>query len=350
MTLARLPRSPTAAEAAVLHHPDRRSAWAVLVTAQIAGGLAVDIDRVTDRHPLASARWDGKRWLPGSPPRPTVGPPDLSPFNLGLEGPLRVSTQPEAGLVHVVGHHSAFDGLALARTVAILIDADAGFGELPTQGAAAPTAGPAGRSRTKSAAWALLRPNASVSPTTKSAGEFRAWRPSPRDTSRLTARLADAATRSLSERGLDPARGPVGISVATGGSTQLINDASFTRLRVRPDEGVADLVTTAVRSDVLPPELRHPSRLLWLLGPIANRLSDTFLVSNLGRVDIPGVSRLEFYPVARGRSAVAFGAVGVKGGPSTVTIRSLYLSPEDATAILDDVVRRLESDGPSDGG
>ena len=81
----------------------------------------------------------------------------------------------------------------------------------------------------------------------------------------------------------------------------------------------------------------------WLLEPVVGRFSDSLLVSNLGRRDVPGATRLEFFPVARGRSAVAVGAAGLPGGPSTVSLRARDLSPEDAEALLADREARLEA-------
>jgi hypothetical protein len=81
----------------------------------------------------------------------------------------------------------------------------------------------------------------------------------------------------------------------------------------------------------------------WVLEPVVGRFSDSLLVSNLGRREVPGATRLEFFPVARGRSAVAVGAAGLAGGTSTVSVRARDLSPEDAEALLGDLVSRLEA-------
>jgi hypothetical protein len=62
--------------------------------------------------------------------------------------------------------------------------------------------------------------------------------------------------------------------------------------------------------------------------------SDTILLADLGDVVMPGATRLEFYPVARGRSAVAFGAAAVAGGEAVLTIRARDLSVTDARALL----------------
>jgi len=79
-----------------------------------------------------------------------------------------------------------------------------------------------------------------------------------------------------------------------------------------------------------------------LLAPIAERFSDSLLVSNPGRQALPGVARLENFPVARGRSAVAFGSCGIEGGTSTLSIRARDLDQADAEALLEDAAERLE--------
>jgi hypothetical protein len=65
------------------------------------------------------------------------------------------------------------------------------------------------------------------------------------------------------------------------------------------------------------------------------------LVSNVGFHDLQGVTRLEFFPVARGRSAVAVGAAGVKSGRAVVTVRARWLSQIDAEGLLADLVDSL---------
>jgi hypothetical protein len=65
------------------------------------------------------------------------------------------------------------------------------------------------------------------------------------------------------------------------------------------------------------------------------------LVSNVGCHAMPGVSRLEFFPVARGGSSVAVGAAGVKPGWAVVTLRARWLSRPDAEALLADLVDPL---------
>jgi hypothetical protein len=121
------------------------------------------------------------------------------------------------------------------------------------------------------------------------------------------------------------------------------NRSRYRRVDLRAGEPVGPALAAAVASPREPLDQVWSPRLGWLLGPVAGRFSDSLLVSNLGRREVPGATRLDFFPVARGRSAVAVGAVGLAGGPSTVSLRARDLSPEDTEALLADLVARLEA-------
>jgi hypothetical protein len=139
--------------------------------------------------------------------------------------------------------------------------------------------------------------------------------------------------------------GPAG-SAGSAGSGGLLgepvgNHSRYRRLDVRPGEPVGPALAAALASPREPPDQVWSPRLGWLLEPLVGRFSDSLLVSNLGRCAVPGATRLEFFPVARGRSAVAVGAAGLAGGPSTVSLRARDLSSEDAGALLEELVARL---------
>jgi hypothetical protein len=121
------------------------------------------------------------------------------------------------------------------------------------------------------------------------------------------------------------------------------NRSRYRRVDLRAGEPVGPALAAAVASPREPLDQVWSPRLGWLLGPVAGRFSDSLLVSNLGRREVPGATRLDFFPVARGRSAVAVGAVGLAGGPSTVSLRARDLSSEDTEALLADLVARLEA-------
>lgn len=345
-----IPRPGTPRELAVLRHPDRKSAWSVVLKLEVQDPISITdsaIERAAARWPILLARWRRGSWVPATAPRIQEAPLSalVGSFDLAHEPALRISCV--ASNLYLVGHHAAFDGRGLVTIAGELL----GAGGTSTQPErmvqpsepnrnVMPTAGHSIASR-------LRRPCSRViaSPDAQAGEEFLS-RSVALAGPNLTARLAAGAAAAVAQRHrlmVGREIGPLGISVGVGGSESAGNTASYRRVDLPANAHVADVIEKALRSSDLPPELKHPTRLLRFLGPVARRLSDTFLVSNLGRVDIPGVTRLEFYPVARGRSAVAFGAVGLAGGPSTLTLRSLYLSPSDAEALLDDVVRRIEA-------
>ena len=88
-------------------------------------------------------------------------------------------------------------------------------------------------------------------------------------------------------------------------------------------------------------QVSAPKLVMRLLEPVVERFSDTILISNLGRHRVPGVERLDFFPVARGRSAVCFAAAAIEGGATTLTLRARDLSPGDARRLLADAADRL---------
>jgi hypothetical protein len=121
------------------------------------------------------------------------------------------------------------------------------------------------------------------------------------------------------------------------------NFSRYRRIDLGPAEAVAPALEAALASSREPLDQVWSPRWGWVLEPVVGRFSDSLLVSNLGRREVPGVTRLEFFPVARGRSAVAVGAVGLAGGPATVSVRARDLSSEDAEVLLADLVACLEA-------
>jgi hypothetical protein len=119
------------------------------------------------------------------------------------------------------------------------------------------------------------------------------------------------------------------------------NFSRYRRLDLGPGEAVAPALEAALASPREPLDQVWSPRWGWVLEPVVGRFSDSLLVSNLGRWEVPGVTRLEFFPVARGRSAVAVGAVGLADGPATVSVRARDLSSEDAEMLLADLVARV---------
>jgi hypothetical protein len=159
----------------------------------------------------------------------------------------------------------------------------------------------------------------------------------PEVTARLARACAAAAAAHNAQRDQPISR--IGISVAVGGVKG--EAATYRRLDVVPGQDVRAAVTASLADPRIPGELATLPRGAFVLAPILSRFSDTVLVSNLGRFALPGVTGIEFYPVARGRSGVAVGAMGIAGQPTTLTVRARDLSPKDATTLLESVVNEL---------
>ena len=140
--------------------------------------------------------------------------------------------------------------------------------------------------------------------------------------------------RSPAELGRDPVSGG-GVGEGLG------NRSRYRRVDLRVGEAVGPALEAALARRREPLDQVWSPRLGWVLEPVVGRFSDSLLVSNLGRLEVPGATRLAFFPVARGRSAVAVGAVGLAGGPATVSVRARDLASEDAEALLADLVARL---------
>lgn len=339
------PLSPQAL--AVLHHPDR-SAWAIVLELTLASpvDVAAQVERVHRVAPLVGARLTERGWEPGTPPEvaevhgpPLLQPRLLEPFWLHAEPPLRVAAGENGTRIVLIGHHAAFDGLGLVAVAAALLGDDTDASDL--------VARPVFRGENGGPPWSrlaeLVHPADVVAPSSGSAGEVLVSRRVAVGGPAVTARAAAACVAAVGahNRRRRSRWQRVGLSVAVGGPPGIGNVASYRRVDIGADADVAGAVERVLAKASEPVEFRGgPTVPLWAAG-VARRLSDSLLVSNLGRQTVPGVTELVFYPVARGRSAVAFGLAGLAGGPSTISLRSLYLSADDAGALLDDVVCRL---------
>jgi len=341
-----LPRPVSRHELGLLRFPDLRTDWVVLLVASLVSPLDGDdlagrLEGLHEAVPLVGATLQGETWLPGQPGRPVVvdGEPvgdarlDAA-FDLARQPPLRVVLGSNGRRLALACHHAAFDGLALVAIMTALLG-----GPLPAPVTSAPP-GPAG------SRMALLR--RLLGPADRIA---RSAHPSSRDTyvtdevelsgPSVTARLAqacvDAAAEHNRHRGAPWRR--VGISIAKGGPPGVGNVASYRRVDVPAGDPVAPAIAAALASADEPAEQTRAGLALALARPVVHRFSDSFLLSNLGRQFVPNTARLDFFPVARGRSAVAFGAVGVAGMSSTVSLRARDLSQADAKSLLEGVLR-----------
>lgn len=334
------PLSPQAR--ALLNGPDRRSTWVIIVAATLRDRVR-DLDQrladVAAAVPVVRARLRGGAWQPGTPPRvqtvsgEPLGTPSLTlPFALADEPPVRVLAEAGGLRLAVAAHHAAFDGLGIVAVLAALLG-----GPLPAPPAAAPP-GHGGY-------WPLLRRLAQpASPVAASparpARETLLVRPvelaGPGVTARIAAAAVAAAGRHNARLGRPWAR--IGVSLGVGGPQGAGYVSTYRRVDLSPGAPVAPAVSAALAKPYEPPGAGEAG---WLLAPLAYRFSDSLLISNVGRHALPAAERLDLFPVARGRSAVAFGAAGLSGGTSTLSLRARDLAADDAARLLDDVVARL---------
>jgi hypothetical protein len=355
--------------------------------------------------PMIGARLHGETWHPGPPPEPLIvdgdplhAPGLLDRFDLVVQPPLRVAVGSGGTRLAVACHHAAFDGLSLVALLASLTGGVDNRRHPPDRSATLPLRGPepqgpgvqpgpapgveAGRApgveadrapgveagpggarlvralpELRGVVGRLVRPADRVAASLARPGrEALAVREVALGGPEVTARVAAAAVAAAGARnqllgrpwrrvginiglaGLEEGGGGEGLDLPAPG-----NRSRYRRVDLRAGEPVGPALAAAVASPREPLDQVWSPRLGWLLGPVAGRFSDSLLVSNLGRREVPGATRLDFFPVARGRSAVAVGAVGLAGGPSTVSLRARDLSPEDTEALLADLVARLEA-------
>jgi hypothetical protein len=237
-------------------------------------------------------------------------------------------------------HHAAFDGRALVGIMSALLG-----GPIPAPVTSAAPGQPGSRS---ALIHRLLRPadriaGSQVPPIRDTYVTLELELGGPSLTARLAQSCVDAAAAHNRRLGARWRR--VGISIAKGGPLGVGNVASYRRVDVASGEPVEPVISSALLSADEPNEQTSAGLALALARPVVNRFSDTFLISNLGRQSLPNSERLDFFPVARGRSGVAFGAVGMEGGMATLSLRARDLSPTDASRLLEDAVQRFNKTG-----
>jgi hypothetical protein len=306
---------------------------------------------------MTGARLRGEIWHPGSPPDPLIVDGDplaaaalVDRFDLATHPPLRVVAGSGGLRLAVACHHAAFDGLSLVALLAALTGGADRRG--PGLETAPVRSGPGrGRPQVRGLVGRALRPADRVAASLARPGrEALAVREVGLAGAGVAARVAEAAVAAAGARNSRLGRpwrrvglnfGLAGLPGEGGG---VGNSSRYRRVDLRPGEPVGPALAAALASPREPLDQVWSPRWGWLLEPVVGRFSDSLLISNLGRRDVPGVTRLEFFPVARGRSAVAVGAAGLPGGPSTVSLRTRDLTSEDAEALLDDLVARLVAD------
>jgi hypothetical protein len=335
----------------VLRHPDQASGWLIVVAATIDDITPVGDapDRLTAAAPLTSARLRTEVWHQGDPTEviavrgdPLRAPQLWRPLQLDREPPVRLVLG-DGGRLALAAHHAAFDGLSLLHLLVIAA------GLLPeTDGARG--AGGAGRTRGRLDVAAgllrrLARPADPVAPSSPEPQiEARVWTEVQLSGPAATARLATAVAGAVAvhnQAGGHP-WSRIGISIGVAGERGIGNLASYRRVDVGSTGDVAPAVQRALAGSA-PPELAHAPRWLRHLRRTGQRMGDSFLVSNLGRRAPGGLVDPVFFPVARGPSAVAVGAVATADGRGSLSLRARHLNEADASALLDAVVEQLRA-------
>jgi hypothetical protein len=350
------PSDMITASAPVGRHPDRRTTWIIVLLARTDEGAVpppnVLLERIQSAAvdaPLVASRLHGQWWTRSSAPAITVARPGcplesapLRAFDLRHESPLRLVTSARRNWLLMAGHHFAFDGMGMVSVLRALLS---GISEKAPDYASLD----ATPHSLAPAFLRLLHPADPVAPSDQqpAVDSFASALATMRG-SAVTAALARACAVAVAARNASVGRPlrRIGISVAVGGVGG--QGATYRRVDVKDPGEAEGAVKSALSDPSVPPEMKGMPPGAFLLQPVLQRFSDTVLVSNLGRLDLPGVRRLEFYPVARGRSALAIGAAGLVGGPTTLTLRSRTLSPLDAESLLSDIVASLPSgNGPA---
>jgi hypothetical protein len=346
------PRPASTHDLAVLRHPDRRTDWVSVIAATLrdsAGDLAPRCDErlaeINERVPIVGARLRDETWVPGRPPAtievrgdPVRAAVLLDRFDLSREPPIRVIVGEDGRRLALGAHHAALDG----RGMVALIHALAGGPVLPPA-RVEPADGEAGEPPW-TALRRLLRPADRAAPSPRPpARDSLAVRTVTLGGRGVVGRIAAAAIEAIGERNRRLGRPwrRIGLTIPVGGPPGIGNVASYRRVDLRPDDDVGAAVARVLDSGPVPTEHTSAPRALRLLAPVADRFSDSLLVSNHTRYDIPELDRIEVYAVARGRSAIAFGTAGVAGGASTLALRARDLDQRDTEALLDATAARL---------
>lgn len=353
-------RAASTAELAVLNHPDQRTSWIVVAVIELEGPIPdlPELSRrrlgeLSERAPILRERWRDGAWQLGSPPEPVVvdGDPIDSPallgrFELEREPPLRLLVTADCRRLALATHHAALDGRAMAAILAGLLGQPLPSAPRPSHAAAQRSVTPSARAGVLAGLRRLIAPADRLAPSPdRPLRESFAVRDVVVRGPNVTGAIAEVCVAAMSahnaRRGWPSRR--IGLSLALGGPPTVGNVASYRRLDLAAGASVSAAVQRTLRSEQLPLEHLSAPRALRVLGPISHRFSDSLLVSNLGRIELAGVKRLAFFPVARGRSAVAFGASAVRRDRSTLSLRARDLSQADAESLIDEVAGRLQA-------
>lgn len=341
----------------MVRHPDQRTSWAPFGILRFAEPFAtgeeavraclVERVQVLQRTlPLVGARLRGEQWVAGEPNEPLIVGADADPvptwavrhFDLTVEAPMRIVAGDDGMWATVVGHHAAFDGsncFTMFRGVA-----------------GVPPRAPVIRRRSFErrarfpwdAAARFVHPaDAIVASTPHPPKETCLAAELPIVGRGITTRLPEACVAAVvahNARAGKPCR-RIGLTLGLVAQTEEGDLSTYRRIDRRAGTPLATAIAEALATTAEPWEIVHSPRMLRLLSPFVDRMSDTVLVSNFGRAEIAGLTSLAMFPVARGRSAIAFGAFRLAHGKSMLSLRARDVNREEAQQILDDVLDRL---------
>jgi hypothetical protein len=343
-----LPAHGIPASGVARRHPDRQTTWIIVHLVRVSPAAMPSPALLRDRlssatavFPLMASRLRDGRWVPASGPSISFvddqdDPLALAPLQrmaLDREPPVRLVASTTGQWLLVCAHHFAFDGLGMVSLLRSLLTGEDAVAPPDYTSISSPRRFPTDALRR------VLRPADRVAPSDvpprrESFVARKACLAGPGVTARLARACANAAVAHNDRQGHRTNR--IGLTVAVGGVRG--EAATYRRLDVVPGQDIEGAVTTAMSDPRVPAELVRLPPGAFLLQPALHRLSDTLLVSNLGRVELPGATEFEAYGVPRGRSAVAIGAVGLPDQPTTITLRARDLSPEDAAHLLDQIM------------
>jgi hypothetical protein len=338
------------ARVAVGLYGDPTVAWSVLLRARLTSqvGEAVVFDRLA-RHARGFPQLGGAPAVLSTPdPDATAARFATRPYADG-EPLVRVAIARAEPELVLAAHHGAVDGLGLLGLLGIALDTDV----------ASNATGLGARAASRSFANAAVRrlgealfaPPTRIQPSVMMPANselFDEWTGARRGAG--TAALVTAATGAAiawnQSHGARAQRvvAAVGASRRPGDELCVIEDSTYLRLRrthrAERSELAALLATQSPEPDS--PAYRSPFTSLGI-RLLAPRLGSTFLVSNLGVVRAGGIVRsLSFYPVASGRSGVAFGAATLADTTTiTIRVRRQDFDAAAATRLLELVVSGL---------
>ncbi|MBA0128086.1 hypothetical protein H0B56_21280 [Haloechinothrix sp. YIM 98757] len=347
-----MPAADTA-QGMIPHAGDTTVSWSVLVQARLRE--AVGARQVARRLAATSAEYPH---LGPAPAVTTVDGAELAelresfatrPYVRG-DPLVRVALTPERSTMVLAAHHSAVDGLGLLALLGSAIghpvsSSASGIGpRLPRRsfGAAA----------LRRISGAFRHPPARTVPTgCDRPGDLLVTlraRVMKLSTADLVVAAGRAVARHAARRaGHDRIVAAVGVSRSGGDRPEPRDESAYFLLPIASttDSSTVTSTLTAHGPEPAPPAgTALTGRVVrWLRGALADRVGATYLVSNLGAVDAGGtVSELAFFPIAGGRSGVAFGAATV-GDTTTVTIRARHrhLGEDTARDILSELFRQL---------